>query len=119
MSLIKFLITPKKKMVADKAPRTKVGRFTLSTHSQKRMVERSIKKGQVIHHLYHKPLHIIPKEEEPDGSYTYKRIGKKITTVVAAKDSLVRTMYPTGSRIRRKFSKRRKHNEKKARKRGR
>jgi hypothetical protein len=103
MSLFRFMLTSKGRMKSGKVPRIKLGRFTLSKHAMQRMVERKIRKGEVVQHCYTKPLATIPPRREKDGSFSYRRIGKKITTSMIPSNNLVKTMTRTHSRTRRKY----------------
>ena len=58
MCFIKFLLKPRREMAKKNTSRVRVGKYIASSHSQNRIVERNIKKIDVVDHVCRKPIKV-------------------------------------------------------------
>ncbi len=63
------MLTSKKKMSSYHSPQIRLGKFIVSKHAMKRMVERNIRKGEVVGHCFTRPLAKTRPRREKDGSF--------------------------------------------------
>lgn len=83
----------------------KVGKYTLTTHAQNRIVEknRHMNKFDVLDNLFTRPngiTKIVTKKDKP----AYKRVGKRITTVINPINNNVTTCIPISRQDKKEFN---------------
>lgn len=78
MSILSFLLKPKKEMAKEDTKRVQVGKYTITKHAQNRLVEdiRKINKRDILNNLFTKPNGITEVKYEK-GKPSYNRIGKR------------------------------------------
>ena len=104
MSTLGFLIKPQKKMGKRNTCRVKVGKYTLTSHAQNRIVDKTRKmdKIDVLDNLFTKPLGTTQIEYR-NGRPAYQRVGKRITTVINPQNNWIATCRPVSRQDRREF----------------
>ncbi len=104
MSIISFLFKPKKNMAKKDTKRVKVGKYTITKHAQKRIVDESrhINKFDVLRNLFTKP-NGISKVKYEDGKPSYNRVGKQATTIINPTNNNVVSCRPISRQDRRDF----------------
>ena len=105
MCFIKFLLKPRKEMAKKNTARVRVGKYIASSHSQNRIVERSIKKIDVIGHVYRKPIKITKIKYDGENQPSYDRIGVRVTTSINPNTNVITTIHPTHSKLKKRGNK--------------
>ena len=104
MSILGFLLKPKKEMAKKETKRVKVGKYTITRHAQNRIVERNrkINKFDVLDNLFTKPNGVSRIKYE-DGKPSYNRVGKRATTSINPTNNNVVSCRPVSRQDRRDF----------------
>lgn len=105
MSILSFLLKPKKEMAKEDTKRVQVGKYTITKHAQNRLVEdiRKINKRDILNNLFTKPNGITEVKYEK-GKPSYNRIGKRATTCINPTDNNVVTCRPVSKKEKRDFN---------------
>lgn len=95
MSIISFLLKPKKEMARKNTKTIKVWKYTITKHAQNRIAEkeRKITKMDILDNLLTKP-NGITKIKYKYGKPSYNRIGKRATTCINPNNNYVVTCRP-------------------------
>lgn len=106
MSILSFLFKPKKEMAKQNTRKVKVGKYTITTHAQHRIVEknRKINKIDVLDNLFTKPNGITKIKYDGLGQPSYNRVGKRVTTAINPTNNNVVTCRPVSKQDRRSFN---------------
>ena len=104
MSILGFLFKPKKEMAKTDTKRVKVGKYTLTSHAQNRIVDktRKMNKADVLDNLFTKP-NGITETKYKDGKPSYRRVGKRITTIINPTNNKIATCTPVSKQDIKKF----------------
>ena len=104
MSVLSFLLKPKKEMAKKNTQRVKVGKYTVTRHAQNRIVEesRKINKLDVLDNLFTKP-NGITKVKYENGKPSYNRVGKRATTSINPQNNNVVSCRPVSRQEKRDF----------------
>jgi len=105
MCFIKFLLKPKKEMAKKHTPRIRVGKYIASSHSQNRIVERNIKKIDVIENVISKPIKITKVKYNSKNQPSYDRIGMKVTTSINPNTNVISTIHSTHKKLKKRGKK--------------
>jgi hypothetical protein len=91
MSIIGFLFKPKREMAKPNTKHVMVGKYTLTSHAQNRIVDktRKMSKGDVLDNLFTRPNAKTKVKFDKLNRPSYNRIGKKITTSINPQNSNV------------------------------
>lgn len=100
MSILGFLFKPKKEMAKKNTKVVKVGKYTITSHAQNRIVEesRNINKIDVLDNLFTKPNAITPVIIDEKKRPSYNRIGKRATTTINPTNNNVATCRPVSKK---------------------
>lgn len=105
MSLLSWLFKPKKEMAKKNTKPVRVGKYTISSHAQNRVVQkdRNITKWGLIDNLFTKPNAIaVVKGQKPFRSYN--RIGKRLTTSINPDTNVVVTARRVSEKEKREYN---------------
>lgn len=104
MSILSFLIKPKKRMARDNTKHVKVGKYILTSHAQNRIVDKTRKmdKIDVLDNLFTRPNGISKTVYDKNGP-SYRRIGRRITTAINPTNNKVTTCLPISRQDRKEF----------------
>ena len=104
MSILGFLFKPKKEMAKKGTKHVKVGKYTISSHAQNRIVDRTRKMGKVdvLDNLFTKPNGISGIAYDENGP-SYRRVGKRITTAINPTNNKVTTCVPVSRQDKKEF----------------
>ena len=96
MSILSFLLKPKKEMAKKNTKQVKVWKYTITQHAQNRMTEdsRNIGKIDILDNLFTKPNGITIIKYDQNGRPSYNRIGKRATVSINPINNLVTTCRP-------------------------
>lgn len=96
MSILGFLFKPKRKMAKENAKHIRVGKYTLTSHAQNRIVDKTRRMGKfdVLDNLFTKPNVRTKVKFDKWNRPSYNRIGKKITTSINPQNSNVVSCRP-------------------------
>ena len=96
MSILGFLFKPKSEMAKEDTKHVRVGKYTLTSHAQNRIVDktRKMSKGDVLDNLFTKPNVKTKVKFDKLNRPSYNRIGKKITTSINPQNSNVVSCRP-------------------------
>lgn len=105
MSLISFIFKNKKSMAEPYTKRVKLNKYTLTSHAQNRIVDktRKLTKFDVIDDYYKPKLYKSPIMKDDDGSKKYYRVGRRITSVISYPTNNVRTLWNNNPRRLKKY----------------
>ena len=105
MSILVFLFKSKKEMAKETTRHIKVGKYTLTSHAQNRIVDktRKMSKTDVIDNLFTKPNVKTCVKLDGSGRPSYNRIGKRITTSINPKNHNVVSCRPVSKQDIKKF----------------
>ena len=94
-----FLLKPKKEMKKEPTKRVTVGKYTITSHAQNRIVEesRKINKLDVLDNLFSKP-NAITKVTYDEKGPSYRRVGKRATTAINPTNNNVTTCRPVSKK---------------------
>lgn len=101
MSLLKFLLKPKRKLAKPKTKRVTLFGYVLSSHVQNRIADpkRGINKFSVITHFIAPPVVTGPETiSKKDGTKEYRRYGSKLTSVILSKNKVVKSIWKNNRR---------------------
>lgn len=100
MSIISWLLKPKKEMAKADTKHVKIGKYSVSAHAQNRTVQkdRSLKKTDMLDNLLRPPLYTTPTKSDKYGRKSYSRIGKKSVTWINPQSNVVTSTKKTNSR---------------------
>ena len=100
MSIVGFLLKPKKEMAKKGTRYVKVGKYYLTSHAQNRIVqkERTMDKVDVLDNLFTKPNAITQVKYNKSGKPSYDRVGKRITTSINPTNNYVATCRPVSKK---------------------
>lgn len=106
MSILGFLIKPKKKMGKRNTGRVKVGKYTVTSRVQNRVADptRKTRKRDVIDNLFTKPHAITKTKTDSRGRLSYNRIGKRITTSINPHNNNVVSLRPVSDSEEKKYN---------------
>ena len=101
-------------MSRDDATPVKVGKFTITSHAQNRIVEpnRKVTKSGVISNLVKKPLGIGQIKYDDENRPSYNRIGNSVVTNINPETRTVASVRRTNKRDAKKYNLRKKRNGK-------
>lgn len=105
MCFIKFLLKPRKEMAKKNTSRVKVGKYIASSHSQNRIVERNIKKIDVVDNVIRKPIKITKVKYNSENEPSYDRIGVKVTTSINPDTKVITTIHRTHKKLKKRGKK--------------
>ena len=82
MSIIGFLLKPKKEMAKKDTPRVRMGKYTISSHAQNRVVEpkRHLKKTDLVRNLFGRSIQSKTYKHK-DGTKQYDRVNRHNRTL--------------------------------------
>jgi hypothetical protein len=82
MSILSWLLKPKKEMAKEYTKRVRIGKYTISSHAQNRVADpkRNLKKMDMIQNLYGKSIKSSPYIYK-DGTVQYDKLNKRNKTV--------------------------------------
>ncbi len=105
MSIVGFLLKPKKEMAKKDTRYVKVGKYYLTSHAQNRIVqrERTMDKVDVLDNLFTKPNAITQIKYNKNGKPSYDRVGKRITTSINPTNNNVATCRPVSKKEMKQF----------------
>ena len=105
MSILGFLFKSKKEMSKITTKHVKVGKYTLTSHAQNRIVDktRKMSKIDVIDNLFTKPNAKTNVKLDESERPSYNRIGKRITTSINPKNHNVVSCRPISKQEIKKF----------------
>lgn len=86
-------------------PRVRVGKYIASSHVQNRIVERNIKKIDVVDTIIRKPIKITKVKYTSGNEPSYDRIGRKVTTSINPNTNVISTIHPTHKKLRKRGKK--------------
>ena len=114
MSILSFLFKSKKEMSKDNTKPVKVGKFTISSHAQNRIVEpaRKVNKGGVVSKLVRRPLGVSEVKYDEKNRPSYNRVGNSVVTSINPETSVVASVRRTNRKDARTYNLRRKRNGK-------
>ena len=106
MSILSFLLKPKKEMAKNDTKRVKVGKYTLTKHAQNRIVEesRKIDKWDILDNLFTKPNGVTKTKFDKHNQPSYNRVGKRATTSINPKNNNVVSCRPVSRQEIRDFN---------------
>ena len=106
MSILGFLFKSKKEMAKGNTKHIKVGKYTLTSHAQNRIVDKTRKmdKVDVLDNLFTKPNVKTNVKFDELGRPSYNRIGKRITTSINPQNQNVVSCRPVSKREIKKHS---------------
>lgn len=106
MSILGFLLKPKKEMAKKNTKSVKTGKYTITKHAQNRIAEktRKINKIDILENLFTKPNAITPVKIDEKKRLSYNRIGKRATTSINPKNNYVVTCRPVSDKEIRNFN---------------
>ena len=92
MSILGFFFKPKKEMAKKNTPRVRMGKYTISSHAQNRVVEpkRNLKKSDMVRNLLGRSFQT--ELYDYHGEKQYSRIHKKTKTNISDKN-VVKTIH--------------------------
>ncbi len=104
MSILSFLFKPKREMAKRKTKRVKIGKYTITSHAQNRIVDKTRKmdKVDVLDNLFTKPNGITKTVYGKNGP-SYNRVGKRATTSINPTNNNVVTCRPVSRQDRKEF----------------
>ena len=105
MSILSFLLKPKREMAKKNTNSVKTGKYTITKHAQNRIVEESrrINKIDVLDNLFTKPNAITPIKIDEKKRPSYNRIGKRATTSINPRNNNVVSCRPVSRQDKRDF----------------
>ena len=105
MSIVGFLLKPKKEMAKKNTKYVRVGKYHLTSHAQNRIVqkERAMDKIDVLDNLFTKPNAITQVKYNKNGKPSYDRVGKRITTSINPTNNNVATCRPVSKKEMKQF----------------
>ena len=109
MSILGFLFKSKKEMARENTKQVKVGKYTLTSHVQNRIADKTRKtsKVDVIDNLFTRPNAKTNVRIDEFGRPSYNRVGKRITTSVNPENHNVVSCRPISKQETKKFSEKR------------
>ena len=83
MSILGFLLKPKRKMAKPNTKRVRMGKYTITSHAQNRTVDssRNLKKTDMLINLFGKSSKNSKSYRHTDGSLQYDRVNDKNRTI--------------------------------------
>ena len=104
MSILSFLFKRKKEMAKMDTKRVRVGKYTITSHAQNRIVDKTRKmdKVDVLDNLFTKPNGITEVKYE-NGKPSYNRVGKRATTSINPTNNKVVSCRPVSRQDKREF----------------
>ena len=105
MSILGFLFKSKKEMARENTKQVKVGKYTLTSHIQNRIADKTRKtsKVDVIDNLFTRPNAKTNVRIDEFGRPSYNRVGKRITTSVNPENHNVVSCRPISKQEIKKF----------------
>ncbi len=106
MSVLGFLLKPKKEMAKENTKHIKVGKYTLTPHAQNRIVDKARKmdKADVLENLFTKPNGVTQIKRDDLGRPSYNRVGKRATISINPTNNKVVSCRPVSKQDRRDFN---------------
>ena len=82
MSMLGFLLKPKKEMAKKDTSRVRMGKYTVSSHAQNRIVDpkRDLKKTDLVRNLFGRSIQSKPYKHK-DGTKQYDRVNRHNRTL--------------------------------------
>ncbi|MGM9969675.1 MAG: hypothetical protein ACI35S_04685 [Anaeroplasma sp.] len=110
MSTLSFLFKSKKEMSKDNTKPVKVGKFTISSHAQNRIVEpaRRVTKSGVVSNLVREPLGVSRVKYDDENRPSYNRVGNSVVTSINPDTSVVASVRRTNKNDAKKYNLRKK-----------
>lgn len=120
MSVLELLLKPRKQMNKRLSREIILGDLRLSAHAQRRMNRKDgkISKIDLLKNLYGKNYVETSEKEEWIKRTSYRRISDKVTVAINKDESRIVSLWPTGSKVKKKYGmegKKKKHANKKKR----
>ena len=95
MSILGFLFKPKKEMAKKDTPRVRMGKYTVSSHAQNRVVDpkRDLKKTDLVRNLFGRSIQSKPYKHK-DGTKQYDRANRhnRTLTNVTCNEKVVKSI---------------------------
>lgn len=106
MSILGFLLKPKQEMAKENTKHIRVGKYTLTSHVQNRIVNKARKmdKADVLGNLFTKPNGVTQIKHDDFGRPSYNRVGKRVTTSINPTNNKVVSCRPVSKQDRRDFN---------------
>lgn len=106
MSVLGFLLKPKHQMAKENTRYIRVGKYTLTSHAQNRIVDKARKMGKadVLENLFTKPNGVTQIKYDGFGRPSYNRVGKRATTSINPTNNKVVSCRPVSKQDRRDFN---------------
>ena len=106
MSILSFLLKNKTKMANKKTKHVRVGKYTLTSHAQNRIVDptRKLKKFDILENLFTKPHGITKVKYDEQNRPSYNRIGKRATTSINPSTHYITSVRPVSKDEREEFN---------------
>lgn len=113
MSLLGFLFKSKKNMAKVPTKRVKIGKYTVTSHAQNRLVDkkRKLKKTSLLENILFKPLVIEETKFDKEGRSSYTRIGRFATTQINPKNYNINSIWKNNKREAKKYNLEKKGNK--------
>ncbi len=105
MSIVSWLLKPKKKMTSPTTKTVRIGKYKISSHAQNRIAQkdRGLSKWGLIDNLFTKPNAVSSiKGERPFRSYN--RIGRRMTTSINPGTNVIATARRVSEAEKRKYN---------------
>lgn len=105
MSILGFLIKRKKEMRKENTKKVRVGKYTITSHAQNRIVDitRKMTKYDVLDNLFTNSNGITEIKYDINNRPSYERVGKYITTVINPNNNNVVSCRPVSKKDKRDF----------------
>ena len=106
MSIFEWFFKSKREMAKENTKKVKLGKYTITSHAQNRVVDptRKTTKWDVVDNLFTKPHATTEAKKDHFGRYSYKRIGKKITTAINPRNNNVVSLWPVSDSEEKKYN---------------
>ena len=105
MSILGFLFKAKKEMAKKNTKQIKVGKYTLTSHAQNRIVDatRKMDKVDILDNLFTKPNAVTQIKYDALARPSYNRVGKRATTSINPTNNNVVSCRPVSDKEIRDF----------------
>lgn len=105
MSILGFLFKAKKEMAKKNTKQIKVGKYTLTSHAQNRIVDatRKMDKVDILDNLFTKPNAVTQIKYDTLARPSYNRVGKRATTSINPTNNNVVSCRPVSDKEIRDF----------------
>jgi hypothetical protein len=106
VSILSFLLKNKTEMANTKTKHVRVGKYTLTSHAQNRIVDptRKLEKIDVLDNLFTRPHGITNIKYDEQNRPSYNRIGKRATTSINPNNHYITSVRPVSKDDRKEFN---------------